>query len=531
MSVEARYDSDGDGLTDSEETNGFRVGTGERIYTNPYEADTDGDGIPDGQELGRRTETQGRTYYLRNSDPIEVDSDGDGLSDYEETYERQSYRATTSAEQSRTVLNADSAEEIAGLIDRREASTDPMLSDSDLDGLADDREVMLSTNPSARDTDGDGIDDGAEVRKWNTDPTLHDYRPPEVTIHSAKFESPGCGEDGCDSKAEYAILYSAEDPSGVDRVEFVKEGDVREAVVPTGRAQNLGGRVYFTTGFLESSADAVTGTTVDVKATDTHGSATRTVALERQNFYGNLAGELDHASIYTVAAADQLARISGFASSYGAPVRGAKQSAEQVPALYRTLRDDPLSVLNGVTEILRVMEKYGILDTLVKAFAGPLQEKQETNNPYNEAENPELYTTYKIAWYQGYAGGKVTQIVLGAGAAKAVKQSTKLKKLDKALDGRSTTYRAVKSVKQRTDAAEAVVATKLVRGTVRVGAGTMRGARSVGAKAKVWRVSTRTDLERANCLTSTSRQSADSSPAKATMERGCWLMVVTMRWR
>ena len=316
-----------------------------------------------------------------------------------------------------------------------------------------------------------------------------------MTVTSARFETPGCSSDGCDADAEYAIRYRAKDSSGVSRAEFVKEGDVRETVTPTGRAQNLGGRVVFTTGFLESGADAITGTTVDIEATDTHGAATRQTALERQNFYGNLAGELDHENVYTVAAASELARVSGFASSYGAPVRGAKQSAEGVPAFLRTLSEDPLAVLEGITEILRVLEKYGILDTLVEAFAGPLQEKQETNNPYSESETPELYRAYKISWYQGYAGGKATQVVLGAGAAKAVTKSAKVRKLDDSLSGQSNSYRALRSVKQRKDAAEAVAATKVLRGTARVGSGALRGVWTVGSKVKVWRVSAKADLD------------------------------------
>ena len=495
VDVEVRYDSDGDGLTDTAETGGFRIGTGERTYTDPYDADTDRDGIEDGRELGREVTTDGRSYYLLDSDPTAVDSDGDDLSDYEERYERQSYTATTSRAASVDLLQAEGPDEMQESLSEGTTRTDPMRPDTDGDGLDDDREVILSTNPSNVNTDGDGIFDGREVKRWETDPTLHDYRPPEVTVTSAKFETPGCSSDGCDADAEYAIRYRAKDPSGVSRVEFVKQGDVQETVTPAGRAQTLGGRVVFTTGFLESSADAVTGTTVDIEATDTHGAATRQTALERQNFYGNLAGELDRENVYTVAAASELARISGFASSYGAPVRGAKQSAEGVPAFLRTLSEDPLAVLEGVTEILRVMEKYGILDTLVEAFAGPLQEKQETNNPYSESENPELYRVYKISWYQGYAGGKATQVVLGAGAAKAVTKSAKVRKLDDSLSGRSNSYRALKSVKQRKDAAEAVAATKVLRGTARVGSGTLRGARTVGSKVKVWRLSRRAGLD------------------------------------
>ena len=64
---------------------------------------------------------------------------------------------------------------------------DAMRADTDDDGLSDAREVTLSTNPDGTDTDGDSIPDGRELQRWDTDPTLQDYQPPEVTIHQARF--------------------------------------------------------------------------------------------------------------------------------------------------------------------------------------------------------------------------------------------------------------------------------------------------------------------------------------------------------
>ncbi len=46
-------DSDGDGLTDAEETGGMQVLYPYRaVYTDPYNPDTDGDGLTDGEEMG-----------------------------------------------------------------------------------------------------------------------------------------------------------------------------------------------------------------------------------------------------------------------------------------------------------------------------------------------------------------------------------------------------------------------------------------------------------------------------------------------
>ncbi len=75
-------------------------------------------------------------------DPILVDSDGDGLSDYDEV-------------------------NIYG--------TNPNLIDSDFDGLSDYEEVMTyKTNPLKADTDGDGLTDYEEVKVYGTDPLKAD---------------------------------------------------------------------------------------------------------------------------------------------------------------------------------------------------------------------------------------------------------------------------------------------------------------------------------------------------------------------
>jgi len=70
-----------------------------------------------------------------------------------------------------------------------------------------------------------------------------------------------------------------------------------------------------------------------------------------------------------------------------------------------------------------------------------------------------------------------------------------VRKLDDSLSGQSNSYRALRSVKQRKDAAEAVAATKVLRGTARVGSGALRGVWTVGSKVKVWRVSAKADLD------------------------------------
>lgn len=113
------------------------------ITDNPNDEiqDSDGDSVPN---------------YIEEAFEADIDkedTDEDGLTDYEEIY-------------------------ITG--------TDPILEDSDEDGVTDDKEdtdedglsnadeVAVGTNPLRKDTDGDGLADGEEINQYGTDPLLYD---------------------------------------------------------------------------------------------------------------------------------------------------------------------------------------------------------------------------------------------------------------------------------------------------------------------------------------------------------------------
>lgn len=135
-------DSDGDGLSDYEETNEFK--------TDPMNPDTDGDGLKDGAEVRQH-----------KTDPLNPDTDGDGLRDGAEVNQ---YKTNP--------LNPDTDGD--GLTDGAEVNqhkTDPLKSDTDGDGLKDGEEVnQYKTSPLNVDTDNDGLNDGAEVNQHKTNP-------------------------------------------------------------------------------------------------------------------------------------------------------------------------------------------------------------------------------------------------------------------------------------------------------------------------------------------------------------------------
>ncbi|MCO5216945.1 MAG: hypothetical protein M9950_12465 [Thermomicrobiales bacterium] len=100
---DAPLDSDGDGLTDDQETTMYG--------TDPVDPDTDGDGVSDGQEVSDGTNPLDPNEYL---EPNRLDTDMDGLYDDDET----------------DVYH-----------------TDPFLWDTDGDGVDDGQEVFDGTNP------------------------------------------------------------------------------------------------------------------------------------------------------------------------------------------------------------------------------------------------------------------------------------------------------------------------------------------------------------------------------------------------
>ncbi|MBP2377291.1 hypothetical protein JOF42_000786 [Microbacterium phyllosphaerae] len=169
--VDRLKDSDGDGLPDHVESSGWVTVRGATFVTDPWSADTDGDGLTDSQEAG---DAEG-VGYVGVSDPTRSDSDGDGLGDQLEVL---GWQSTAEITYRTDPLRADSDSD--GLDDGIEAGAsrapdrafaifaDPLDSDTDADGLNDSAEADLSLDPFHTDTDLDGLDDRYEVDELGT---------------------------------------------------------------------------------------------------------------------------------------------------------------------------------------------------------------------------------------------------------------------------------------------------------------------------------------------------------------------------
>ncbi len=139
-------DSDGDGISDNEETRGYvilvtRVGgevDSREVTSDPNLVDTDGDGLTDLDERARF------------SDPRSSDTDVDTVSDFDEVFRW------------RTSLTNQ---------------------DSDGDGLRDSSEIgFFKTSPLFADTDGDGLFDNEEIPLGNRDPRIADLPNPGISV-------------------------------------------------------------------------------------------------------------------------------------------------------------------------------------------------------------------------------------------------------------------------------------------------------------------------------------------------------------
>lgn len=165
------WDTDDDDLSDGEEVYGiycpynpYANDSGYIVTNKPLQRDSDGDGLRDGIEVKGiyspdNLGANATGYVFTN--PLSSDSDGDGISDYYEIYDWD------------TSPNAiDSDGDTMGdfweiTYNDNGDGTNPILDDADIDidsdGLTNLEEYTRKTNPIIADTDGDGMTDGWEV--------------------------------------------------------------------------------------------------------------------------------------------------------------------------------------------------------------------------------------------------------------------------------------------------------------------------------------------------------------------------------
>ncbi len=163
----SQSDSDGDGISDTDELAGWEIIVDEQgfglaagadlvtrrmVTSNPQNPDTDEDGLTDGQEFTER------------SDPRRADTDGDGLTDFEEKNRWQS-----------NLLSVDSDG------DARDNDGESI----PLAALFDGAELQAGTSPTIADTDGDGKTDLQERDVPNRDPRVAEIPQADLEAEGA----------------------------------------------------------------------------------------------------------------------------------------------------------------------------------------------------------------------------------------------------------------------------------------------------------------------------------------------------------
>ncbi len=256
-------DTDGDGLTDSEETNNY--------MTDPQKADTDGDALNDGDEVNvHNTDPlnsdsdndslgDGSEVNFYSTDPLMADSDGDSLNDGDEInlYNTDPLKADTDEDTlpddaeintyGTDPLKADTdGDSLSDSDEINNHNTDPLKSDSDDDGLTDADEInQYLTDPLKFDTDDDGLSDGAEINDFSTDPisndsdgdTLNDGA--EINLYNSDPLKSDSDNDGLDDGKEVEL--------GTDLLKTDTDGDgdndgfeVENGTDPTDKSDHSG---------------------------------------------------------------------------------------------------------------------------------------------------------------------------------------------------------------------------------------------------------------------------------------------------
>lgn len=244
-------DWDGDGLTDFEEfdnganptegdIDGDTLLDGEEVKvhgTNPNEADSDFDGLDDLEEV-----TEGADGFITN--PIEDDTDGDNLLDgWESEYmldptdngdtdpdfgefgDPDEDFLDNFGEQAAGTDPNDPDTDGDGLLDGDEYSlyfSNPLLTDSDFDGLSDMEEVELGedgyiTDPIFADTDGDGVPDGSEVAN-GTDPEDELDFPTDLGNYIASVTPTNPEPEGVTGTHVTGVFFGEDVPAFSDRL-------------------------------------------------------------------------------------------------------------------------------------------------------------------------------------------------------------------------------------------------------------------------------------------------------------------------
>ncbi|ADB58937.1 von Willebrand factor type A [Haloterrigena turkmenica DSM 5511] len=453
-------DTNGDGIPDLVAEMDLSMPTGEPgvvgepLNLDPTALDTSGDGILDNETVDikyrvfqedNETKLHAAVTYAEHH-PARIDTTGDGLTDAEQLSDR-TITYTDSRSDSLEFLSeledADDIDDLDGLegdvLTTDTVRSDPLVDDSDGDGVTDAEEVRLGTDPESRDTTGDGISD-SEGLNGDYDPTLFDIEPPEITVTYATFNDPDADvelkdpvdvdwsngkvnfNDPVDASVRvsgsYEVDFTVTDSAGLDEARVVRDGDVEETVSLSGQWDDAD--VEFDVGTVDTFTDAFAGSRVTVQADDRHGivdgvGTTEAAAVEVGGVWAAASDELRAQGVSDPRLEQDLGTLQGMTT-------GAGESIDSLRALY----NEPIETITAVREIPGAIANF---DEIIAAMPDSIEAQQQRNNPHDPDESPRLYESFRQGWYEGYIAWFVIEAAIPAGeAGKALKSSDRVRK-------------------------------------------------------------------------------------------------------
>ena len=398
--ISRMIDTDGDGLSDYEETNGMRQKYPYAVVrTDPYDPDTDGDGLTDGEELGAPTTWNGNMVYIPVSDPTKADTDGDGLDDWEELEGWEAAAVKTGAAVIQIQEMLADGRDFSEFIQRWNVSSDPFYSDTDRDGLSDYEEYLAGTSPRNADTDTDRIPDGVD-----DDAAEFDTKPPVVRIFSISVDTKKSFLD------DYISISGAVfDESGILSTGLESRGDFFNWYEMNSDQVNHRA-VSFTLNMRTQKLTKLSGRSVIISALDmNYNSGKFEIYADKGMLVMGAKALTDALNSDKILDIQSKGFISGFAYSMANEGQGLLQLAA-----------NPAIISEGIHGVFSVIAS-GEYAVLTEAVVEPIAYYRNLSNPYSADKNPVQRLQYDMSWSSGYVAGFIASAVVGGkGLDKAV---------------------------------------------------------------------------------------------------------------
>lgn len=256
--VDGTRDTDGDGLSDDVEREGWRTRDDGVFVTDPKMLDSDGDGLTDGQEAGPLASgTHSTKVYVGLSRPLEPDTDGDEVGDGDEYF----------------------------------LDMNPRLRDTDSDGLLDNLELDFGSDPTQGNVDGDAYSDNKEYER-GSDPHAYDLRRVEAAAAFVAGATAGDSQRAARKlfRLRDAQLQSTEYLAGQLVSGFLGLGDARDIAANVGTGDLVGAAVS-AVGLAPLAGDATKTSVTLAKFTKRGDRAERAVDAFIERLPGSISSK------------------------------------------------------------------------------------------------------------------------------------------------------------------------------------------------------------------------------------------------